>query len=167
VLRRARGRRADHACRDTHRRGRRLTAYLLDTNVLIALAWPNHVHHREALDWFTSRAASAFRTCPITETGFVRISSNPAFTPAAVTPGEALALLTRITKMPGHDFWPDDLPLTNTFPAEIVLGHHRHVTDSYLLALAAAHDGVVGTLDRGMLALAGYWEGRVEVIGKS
>ena len=25
-----------------------MTPYLLDTNVLIALAWPNHVHHREA-----------------------------------------------------------------------------------------------------------------------
>jgi toxin-antitoxin system PIN domain toxin len=144
-----------------------VTAYLLDTNVLIALAWPNHVHHREALDWFTSKAASAFRTCPITETGFVRISSNPAFTPAAVTPGEALDLLARITKLPGHGFWPDDLPLTGAFPAEIVLGHHRHVTDSYLLALAAAHDGVVGTLDRGLLALARYWEGRVEVIGRT
>jgi uncharacterized protein len=142
-----------------------VTAYLLDTNVLIALAWPNHVHHGEALAWFTRKAAAAFRTCPLTETGFVRISSNPAFTPAAVTPAEALALLGRITRLPGHSFWPDDLPLDGAFPGEIVIGHHRHVTDSYLLALAAAHDGIVGTLDRGMLALARQWPGRVEVLG--
>ena len=31
--------------------------YLLDVNVLIALAWPNHVHHAAAHTW--SRFASA------------------------------------------------------------------------------------------------------------
>lgn len=142
-----------------------MTTYLLDTNVLIALAWPNHVHHAEALAWFTSKAAAAFRTCPITETGFVRISSNAAFTHAAVTPPEALHLLTRITKLPGHGFWPDDLTVTQAFPTDILIAHHRHVTDAYLLALAAARDGVVATLDRGMVALSRNWEGRVEVIG--
>ena len=141
-----------------------MIAYLLDTNVLLALAWPNHVHHREALVWFTGKAASAFRTCPLTETGFVRISSNPAFTPEAVTPGEALGVLGLITKLPGHGFWPDDLPLDQAFPGETAIGHHRHITDSYLLALAAKHDGVVGTLDRGMLTLARNWPGCVEII---
>lgn len=142
-----------------------MTPYLLDTNVLIALAWPNHVHHREALAWFRANAASSFRTCPLTETGFVRISSNPAFTPSAVSPSEALALLARITKLPGHGFWPDDLPLHSAFSGEIGVGHHRHITDGYLIALATTHDGVVGTLDRGMQALARHWPGRVEVIG--
>jgi uncharacterized protein len=142
-----------------------VTAYLLDTNVLIALAWPNHVHHREALAWFRDQAVSAFRTCPLTETGFVRISSNPSFTSAAVTPSEALALLARITKLPGHGFWPDDLPLDGAFPDQVVIGHHRHITDSYLVALAAAHDGIVATLDRGIQTLARPWPGRVELIG--
>ncbi len=142
-----------------------MTPYLLDTNVLIALAWPNHVHHREALGWFTRKAAPAFRTCPVTETGFVRISSNPAFSPAAVTPADALALLARITQLPGHAFWPDDLPLVSAFPPEMVLSHHRHVTASYLLALAGAHDGTVATLDRGLLGLARQSPGRVELIG--
>ena len=82
--------------------------YLLDTNVLIALAWPNHVHHREALAWFGAKAAGGFRTCPITQTGFVRISSNPAFTANPPRPGEAIALLQRITRLPGHGFWRDE-----------------------------------------------------------
>ncbi len=142
-----------------------MTAYLLDTNVLIALAWPNHVHHQDALAWFHAKAAPGFRTCPLTETGFVRISSNPSFTAAAVTPGEALALLARITKLPGHGFWPDDLPLAGAFRDPVAIGHHRHITDSYLLALAAEHDGIVGTLDRGMRVLGRQWPGRVEVIG--
>ena len=117
--------------------------YLLDTNVLIALAWPNHVHHRETLEWFEAKATKAFRTCPITQTGFVRISSNPAFTPNPPSPVEALALLHQITQLPGHGFWPDDLPL-----GQNLMATHRQVTDAYLLALAAAHDGVLATLDR-------------------
>ena len=51
-----------------------MTPYLLDVNVLIALAWPNHVHHGEALRWFEAKAVKAFRTCPMTQAGFVRIS---------------------------------------------------------------------------------------------
>ena len=64
--------------------------YLLDTNVLIALAWPNHIHHQEAQNWFAKKRSAGFRTCPLTQTGFVRISSNSQFTSPAVTPGEAL-----------------------------------------------------------------------------
>ena len=139
--------------------------YLLDTNVLIALAWPNHVHHAETTAWFLRKAAAAFRTCPITETGFVRISSNPSFTANAVAPAEALALLDRITRLPGYGFWPDDLTASTALAAAPVIGTHRHVTDGYLLALAAAHDGVLATLDRGIAALARSLPERLELIG--
>ena len=138
--------------------------YLLDINVLIALAWPNHVHHGEALSWFERKASTAFRTCPITQTGFVRISSNPAFTQHAATPGEALALLRRIIALPGHAFWPDDLPIADAFPDSMLLAGHRQITDAYLLALAAAHDGVVATLDRGIAALARHDSQRLEIV---
>ena len=137
---------------------------LLDTNVLIALAWPNHVHHQETMQWFLRNAVSGFRTCPITQTGFVRISSNPAFTADAVKPAQALALLTRVTELPGHGFWPDDLPLTDVFPPARLLSSHRQITDGYLLALAAAHDGVLATLDRGIVALAKNCPDGLEVI---
>jgi toxin-antitoxin system PIN domain toxin len=138
--------------------------YLLDTNVLIALAWPNHVHHGETTDWFLRKAASGFRTCPITQTGFVRISSNPSFTANAVGPAEALALLERITRLPGHGFWPDDLPAGDAFASKPFLGTHRQVTDGYLLALAVAHDGVLATLDRGIAALARRCPERLELL---
>ena len=138
--------------------------YLLDTNVLIALAWPNHVHHGEAMEWFISKGKSGFRTCPITQTGFVRISSNPAFTPNAVTPAEALAVFRRIAGLPGHGFWPDDLPLADAFPTPMLLGTHRQITDGYLVALAAAHDGVLATFDRGISALSRQCPDRLEII---
>ena len=139
--------------------------YLLDVNVLIALAWPNHVHHQEAMEWFLRKAASGFRTCPLTQIGFVRISSNPAFTASAVTPAEALALFQRITSLPGHGFWPDDLPVTAAFPPPVLLGSHRQLTDGYLLALAVAHEGILATLDRGISVLARQCPNGLEIVG--
>src|SRR5512133_2173909 len=124
--------------------------FLLDTNVLIALAWPNHVHHRDTVEWFRAKGVKAFRTCPLTQTGFVRISSNPAFTPDPPSPGEAIALLKRLTALPGHTFWPDDLSLADAFAGEAPVATHRQVTDGYLLRLASAHDGVLATIDRGI-----------------
>jgi len=141
-----------------------MTPYLLDVNVLIALAWPNHVHHGEALRWFEAKAVKAFRTCPMTQAGFVRISSNPSFVANPPGPLDAIALLTRITNLPGHDFCPDDLSLVEAFGPAPVLATHRHVTDGYLLALAVAHDGVLATLDRGIAPLARQRPDRLELI---
>jgi toxin-antitoxin system PIN domain toxin len=126
--------------------------FLLDVNVLLALAWPNHLHHREAASWFAQNRRNGFRTCPITQTGFVRISSNPAFTPEAVSPWQALDLLARIVDLPGHGFWPDDLPLPAAITGSRILGH-RQVVDLYLLKLAANHGGIFATLDRAAAAL--------------
>jgi toxin-antitoxin system PIN domain toxin len=138
--------------------------YLLHTNVLIALAWPNHVHHREAVEWFRDKGAKGFRTSPITQTGFVRISSNPSFTPHPASAGEAVALLKRMMALPGHDFWPDDLSAADTFGSGALLASHRQVTDAYLLALATAHDGVLATLDRGIVPLARERRDRLEML---
>ncbi len=139
--------------------------YLLDTNVLLALAWPNHVHHPEALAWFREKGAGRFRTCPLTQTGFVRISSNPKFTTEAVSPSEALNLLHKICAIPGHQFWPDDLSLAEAPPALARLAGHRQVTDAYLLALAISHGGILATLDRGIAAVTGKSAAEVEFIG--
>ena len=45
---------------------------LLDVNVLIALAWPNHVHHELSLRWFKEQQPRGWATCPATQTGFVQ-----------------------------------------------------------------------------------------------
>ncbi len=127
---------------------------LLDINVLVALAWPVHVHHRLAQEWFARRRNAGFRTCPLTQTGFVRISSNPNFHAQAVSPRTALTLLEKITSLPEHGFWPDDLPLTDAVGKNHQLIGHRQVTDVYLLGLAASKGGIVATLDRAMLSAA-------------
>jgi toxin-antitoxin system PIN domain toxin len=128
--------------------------FLLDTNVLIALTWPTHVHHHLCQRWFARRKRAGFRTCPITETGFVRICSNPAFSKNAVGPMEAVSLLRQITELPGHAFWPDDLTLMKALAEVKNLSGHRQITDAYLLALAHAYEGTLATLDQSLLLLA-------------
>jgi toxin-antitoxin system PIN domain toxin len=135
---------------------------LLDINVLVALTWPTHVHHQLTQEWF-SKSNGGFRTCPITQAGFVRVTSNPNFSAHAVSVRAALALLEEIVSLSGHEFWPDDLQLKEAIPQDLPIVGHQQVTDAYLLALAAARGGKVATLDRGMLALG--QKRLVEIVG--
>jgi uncharacterized protein len=126
---------------------------LLDVNMLIALAWPSHVHHVAAQAWFGEQAQHGWSTCPLTQCAFVRISSNPKIIPDAVTPREALTLLAASVRHKAHVFWPDDLSLRDSaIPTGLLIGH-RQVTDAYLLGLAIQHDGRLVTLDAGVAAL--------------
>ena len=125
--------------------------FLLDLNLLLALAWPSHVHHEPAHAWFEREASPDWATCPLTQLGFVRLSSNSAFTSDAVSPTAALSLLRDIAAMDGHRFWPDDVDCVSAaFPTGIRLTGHRQVTDAYLLSLARARSGCLATLDRRM-----------------
>ncbi len=143
------------------------TRALLDVNVLIAMAWPNHVHHAAVLDWLGAPGAVPFATCPVTQSGFIRVSSNARAIPGARAPREAQALLRRITELPGHGFWNDDVDLAGD--AGIAwdrVGGHAQVTDAHLLALALRRGGRLATLDRGIADLvpAGVQPGRVVII---
>ena len=129
---------------------------LLDVNVLIALAHPPHVAHQKVTHWYDTEGVKAWASCPLTQAGFTRIVSNPAF--FAVTPDvdEALALLAGFTQSAGHQFWPDDLPITaaaDLFGRRLV--GHQQVTDAYLLTLAVSKKGQLVTLDRSIAILAG------------
>jgi uncharacterized protein len=127
---------------------------LLDTNVLVALAWPNHVHHACALAWFRAHQKNGWATCPVTQSGFVRVSSNRAVIPEAKPPQEAVDLLRRITALPHHRFWTDDISLSSSeFVAAKKLVGYRQVTDAHVLALALRHDGCLATLDSGIRQL--------------
>jgi len=131
-----------------------MSAFLLDVNALVALVWPAHESHSEMQDWFARHSSQGWATCPFTQAGLVRIVSNPAFSPHAVTPQEAIDLLTTNLRNRFHRFWSDDLPLTEAlaFFRERLVGH-RQVTDAYLLGLAMHKKGKLATLDRGILAL--------------
>lgn len=121
---------------------------LLDVNMLIALAWPNHVHHRAAHEWFTGAHAAGWATTPVTESGFVRVSSNRAAIVTATSPDQAIALLRAMTALEGHAFWPDDIAgVTGGFGEPALITAHRDVTDAHLLALAQRNGGTLVTFD--------------------
>ncbi|MGH8998269.1 MAG: TA system VapC family ribonuclease toxin [Acidimicrobiia bacterium] len=89
--------------------GSRSGVCLLDVNVLVALAWPTHIHHRAARRWFADCHGQGWATAPVTEFGFVQVSSNPAAVGDPLTPAEALAVLEEIRRRPGHQTWADDI----------------------------------------------------------
>jgi len=131
-----------------------MKGYLLDTNVLVALLWPSHAQHELALKWFSRHRARGWATCPLTEAGFVRIASNPAFSRDAATPRDAVAVLAANTAATDHFFWPDDLPLAEAVAfAGMRLVGHQQITDAYLLGLALRHGGRLATLDQRTTAL--------------
>ena len=124
---------------------------LLDVNVLVALAWPNHIHHEVAIVWFEKNQSKGWATCSVTQSGFVRVSSNRRILPESKSPAEAILLLRRITKMENHVFWSDDISLVERefIFAQRIIGH-RQVTDAHLVALALRHQGRLATFDRGV-----------------
>ncbi len=128
---------------------------LLDINVLIALAWPNHECHQAAHAWFAAHASEGWATCPMTQCGFVRISANPRIIAEAVAPSAAVALLHRMLAHPQHVFWTDDITFVAAtyVSGERIIGH-RQVTDAYLLGLSLHHGGRLVTFDRGIVSLA-------------
>ena len=128
--------------------------HLLDVNVLIALAWPLHVHHAIAHAWFENVGQQSWSTCPLTQLAFVRISSNPKIIPSAVSPRAAVKALSGMVALAGHVFWADDLQVNArlSFTSNALVGH-RQVTDAYLIELAKHHKGKVATLDVGLADL--------------
>jgi toxin-antitoxin system PIN domain toxin len=125
-----------------------------DVNVLIAAAWPNHVHHAVSRSWFEHLDDAVWATCPITESGFVRISSNARVMPEARTPREALALLRRLLAVGRHRFLDDAVALSAMAHIdERRLVGYRQVPDAHLLSVARSHGALLVTLDRGITDL--------------
>jgi uncharacterized protein len=128
---------------------------LLDVNVLLAIAWPNHQFHAAAIASLSSQ--NRWATCALTQLGFIRLSSNPAVVATAKSPYEATALLARLVADSLH-VYVDSLPAPASEhwrDAFAKLLGHQQVTDGYLLRLAAANNAVLVTFDRRLESLAG------------
>jgi uncharacterized protein len=126
---------------------------LLDVNALVALAWDSHVHHASIRAWFDANRAAGWATCPLTESGFVRVSSNPKVLPSPIGIDAARAVLTGLRAAEGHRFLTDDVSLSeDDVPA---INGHRQVTDAHLLTLARRRGVRLVTFDAAIVALAG------------
>lgn len=119
-------------------------AELLDASVLIAAVSTDHVHHAVAEAWLAANHSVAL--CPITEGALVRFLVRTGETATTIT-----SVLAGLHHLDAVEFWPDSVSYLGMELSEI--RGHRQVTDSYLVALAAAHESRVVTFDNG-LALA-------------
>lgn len=140
---------------------------LLDVNVLVALFDPDHVHHDIAHDWFADNRARGWATCEATETGFVRVVSNPSYGSPISRPVDLVARLRALCQLEGHRFWGDGVSLRDASLFDCSrAASHRQLTDVYLLGLAHRHGGTLATFDRSIPlgAVVGAARDRLEVI---
>ena len=127
---------------------------LLDLNVLVALAWPNHICHISARRWFRKQMRLGWATCPTTENGFIRVSSNVRVIPEAKSPRESALFLRDLTAIDGHFLWPEESSIIDDRWISLEKIHtYRQITDAHLLSLALRHEGCLATFDRGIVNL--------------
>ena len=125
--------------------------WLLDVNVLLALAVGEHVHHEPAVRWFDGVAApGSWATTPLTEAALVRLLLNERIYGARLEAADALEVLASVRAAPGWRFLPDDTSLAEpSVDLEALVGH-RQVNDFHLLNLAVAHNCALVTFDRAL-----------------
>lgn len=122
--------------------------YLLDVNVLLALAHTGHTLHSKALGWYASvvKSAVGFHTCSITELGFVRISVVTALQPDIESAKQALDALKSSSKV-RFELVADDIGVSQ-LPSFVK--KPQAVTDGHLFELARKNSLRLVTLDRGI-----------------
>jgi toxin-antitoxin system PIN domain toxin len=125
--------------------------YLLDLNVLIAMSWPQHVHHDRAQQWFAT-LDEQWATTAVTESGFVRLSANPVIVHRSASAADGIAALQAMRQLDGHVFLVDDTSLTAPAISLARLMSTKQVTDFHLVNLAARHEAVLATFDRAILS---------------
>lgn len=122
--------------------------YLLDVNVLVALAHTGHSLHSEAIRWYASIATSAagLHTCAITELGFVRVSVVTGLQSDIASARTALDALKSSSQV-RFEIVSDDLGAAH-LPAFVKAP--SAITDGHLVELAKRHSMKLVTLDRGI-----------------
>ncbi len=112
--------------------------YLLDVNMLIAAIWRDHQDQRRVEAWLRGKQTA---TCPISELGFLRISSGDTF-PLRAEREPCRNALSEFIRKHRCRFIPDDFS-----PQRIAAESSRQFTDLYLAELAERHRMKLATLD--------------------
>ncbi len=121
--------------------------WLLDGNVLVALAIDTHEFHERVRRWFDSQV-EPFATCAITEGTLLRVHMQVAKDRSAAA---AWSVLEAIHQMPDHLFWNDGFSYREvSFSGLTGL---KQVTDAWLAELARRHQAQLATLDIALAAL--------------
>lgn len=129
-------------------------SHLLDANALIALGWPTHEHHVSMVKWFRQHARAGWASTAFTQSAFVRIVTQPAFSGRSIAVGEVAELLLRNTGHPKHRLVALDFGFADVWAACTggILGH-RQITDAWLLTAAIRNGMKLLTFDAGIAQL--------------
>lgn len=129
-------------------------SHLLDANALIALGWPTHEHHPRMVGWFRQHARAGWASTAFTQSAFIRIVSQQAFSGRSIAIGEVAELLLRNTAHPKHRLVALDFGFTEVLGACTggILGH-RQITDAWLLTAAIRNGMKLVTFDAGIAQL--------------
>jgi predicted nucleic acid-binding protein len=111
--------------------------HLLDVSTLVALLWAGHSDHAKANQW---AAGKKLAVCPITELGFLRVVTSPAFN---ATMPDARAVLANFLAVEKPGFIPADI---RALAGEVAPVSGK-TTDWYLANLAQHHGLTWATLD--------------------
>jgi predicted nucleic acid-binding protein len=122
-----------------------MSGWLLDVNVLLGCGWKSHADHTALLGWLLQ--GNDWATCPITESGFMRISMTTAYQASF---DDALKSLATLRALRGHRFLSDDV-YAALLP---VLTSYKDTTDAHLVTLAKRHGLKLATLDATLIAKA-------------
>src|SRR5256885_3030600 len=112
--------------------------YLLDVNALIAAIWINHPDHAKADAWVRGKQVV---TCPLSELGFLRISTNPRALKSDMR--SARQLLEAFLQKHLAQFLPADLPALKSKAQK-----SDQVTDQYLADLASSNNMKLAKIGR-------------------
>lgn len=127
---------------------------LPDVSVLVALMDTLHVHHQRAKQWFDTASRTGWATCPLTQSGAVRVISRPQKLPAQdVTIPEAAQLLINLIQANAthHPVWQDEVLILNAQMFDLSkLKGYRQITDLHLLGIALMNGGTLVTMDTGL-----------------
>ncbi len=129
--------------------------FLLDVNVLIALADPFHIFHDPAHQWFKPTGSEDWATCPTTENGLLRIMGNVRYPTGPGSPAAVASILAGMRVLPNHRFWPEDFSLIGSDLVDLsLIRTSAQMTDTWLLALAVRNGGKLATFDRRLVTTA-------------
>lgn len=124
--------------------------WLLDGNVLTALALDGHVHHARAMQWLAAALAGddQFATCSITQGTMLRLHMMYAID---TSPAAAWLTLQFMEAHPRHVFWDAGFGYRHVDYRPLV--GSKQVTDAWLAELARRQGAKLLTLDAALAAL--------------
>lgn len=111
--------------------------FLLDVNLLLAAIIESHPHHAAAGQWLAGKPVAL---CPLSELGFLRISTNTRVFNLTMETATAALEAFRVERRTA--FIPDDVS-ASVLKAKT----SEQVTDSYLAELADRHEMRLATFD--------------------